>query len=201
MTDWTPTRLAHTDEETDHERASDRFSRYGAYLSHHPGDFHDDGKPLGAEDFAAAAWRVATSPIMSPPYVHTRPDLERVRFVRDDWDGTLCAVLDIPMPRSTLARDIQDRLPYLPDWQPTSRHSDGDYHGWAEPDRITPRGMLLTTTTLALPCTGWELTTPTETSGDVLTYQAAAAVRLLAHQLNEQAGPYVAALRGEGSAR
>ncbi|WP_405776018.1 hypothetical protein [Streptomyces sp. NBC_01538] len=80
MTDWTPTALVSVDEDSDRERATNDYSRYGAYIADRPEKFHEyeePGTPLPAAEFAAAAWEVATPPILLG-YVNLRPDLERV---------------------------------------------------------------------------------------------------------------------------
>src|SRR6266699_7264794 len=71
-------RVCWVDEDWDRANASDRVSRYGAYLRGHtelfdpwqdaPGGITED-----AGEFAIAALRVATGPIMSPGYVRWHP--------------------------------------------------------------------------------------------------------------------------------
>jgi hypothetical protein len=75
----TPLRVCWVDEDWDRTNASDRVSRYGAYLRGHAELF----KPWHSEDldsittdpgeFATAAFRVACGPIMSPGYVRWHP--------------------------------------------------------------------------------------------------------------------------------
>ncbi len=63
------------DDDYDLTHASDRESRYGAYLRRNLVAFLDaDDKPTSSPlEFAAGAWRTATSPVMSPGYVTAHP--------------------------------------------------------------------------------------------------------------------------------
>lgn len=73
------------DDDYDAEYASNGTSRYGAYLhTRHAGLFREGGElttdPLR---FAAAAWEIASAPIMDPPYVRSHP---RVLYTIPEWD-------------------------------------------------------------------------------------------------------------------
>ena len=63
------------DADWDYTNASDGISRYGAYLRGHAEEFQSwhgedlDGITTDPGEFAAAAFRVACGPIMSPGYV------------------------------------------------------------------------------------------------------------------------------------
>ncbi|GAA4851310.1 hypothetical protein GCM10025787_38110 [Saccharopolyspora rosea] len=74
-----------TDERYDRDHASDYRSRYGAYLRQNVAlflDFYDEPTRDRLE-FAAAAWRVAQSPVMSPGYVIRHP---RIVETSAAWD-------------------------------------------------------------------------------------------------------------------
>lgn len=90
-------------------QASDGRSRYGAYLAQNTRRFRDeDGRPTNhAVEFAAAAFVVASAPIMSPPYVSTHP---RVVLAAPRWDeDRRCGLLiDLATP---LPRGVADYLP------------------------------------------------------------------------------------------
>jgi hypothetical protein len=73
------------DEDYDGEYASDGVSRYGAYLRSRAGYFRDMDGELVTDPlrFAAAAWEIATGPIMAPPYVRSHP---RVLYAVPEFD-------------------------------------------------------------------------------------------------------------------
>lgn len=89
--------------------ASDRRSRYGAYLAQNTRRFRgEDGRPTSdSAEFAAAAFVIASAPIMSPPYVSTHP---RVVFAAPRWDeDRRCGlVIDLATPVSS---SVADHLP------------------------------------------------------------------------------------------
>ena len=73
-----PLRVCWVDEDWDHTNASDRVSRYGAYLRSHTELFDPwreatDGITEDPGEFAIAALQVACGPIMSPGYVAWHP--------------------------------------------------------------------------------------------------------------------------------
>lgn len=80
------------DDHQDQSLASDRKSRYGAYLRDKRRLFFHNGpdSPPTADpvEFAVAAWSVATPPIMSPGYVSSHPRSRRPRSI-----GTTTTVL------------------------------------------------------------------------------------------------------------
>src|SRR6266545_2288908 len=74
----TPLRVCWVDEDWDRSNASDRVSRYGAYLRGHSELFDPWREATGGitqdpGEFAIAALQVACGPIMSPGYVHWHP--------------------------------------------------------------------------------------------------------------------------------
>ncbi|MDT3396146.1 hypothetical protein RKE29_05740 [Streptomyces sp. B1866] len=203
MSYWTPTTLVRVDDDYDRDRASDGYSRFGVYLAQRPDWFHESGEPdtpLGAEEFAAAVWQVATGPVMSPGYVHTRPDLGAVRILHREDGAGLLAVVDVPLPHSA----VRSRLPYAwRDWE-KDRYSladdgDGGYRQLVAPGDDRP--AVLVTAQVRAPLDG-ALLAPTATRGRGLTADAKTAVRVLAGQVNAVAGPMVAALTtGPGGVR
>src|SRR6266571_3741015 len=93
--------------EHDREAASDGVSRYGAYVRLDSRAFAEcwDGtyETRLPERFAALAWRTATGPVMSPPYVDWRAPVLSAGFEVDyDDDAGLIATVDIasPLPRA-----------------------------------------------------------------------------------------------------
>ncbi|MFJ2178916.1 hypothetical protein ACIOHE_39235 [Streptomyces sp. NPDC087851] len=192
---WTPGTLARIDDEYDRDRASDGISRYGAYLDQHIGEFHEYGEPstpLPAAEFAAAAWRVATAPIMSRGYVLLRPDITGVDCAFTE-DGRLVLAVTVPVPHSALSA----RVPYeWRDWEP-DRYSftDGPFHRLVEPEGPA----LLVTAEIRIVVNG--LPVPSHVRGAGLLDDARTAVAFLVHQLNDAAGPVVEVPTGRGLAR
>ena len=102
-------KLVYVDEAYDRDYASDGTSRYGAYLQSRAHLFIDDGYPLDAVSFAALAWQIANSPIMSPGYVQmTSPVFAVVcRGSEDDPDLLVADVeVRLPWPSRLTQRDL-----------------------------------------------------------------------------------------------
>lgn len=101
----------------DRESASDGVSRFGAYVRQRAHLFADglDG-PLRQVDFAATAWAIACSPVMSPGYVRARPDVWAVTCFAGEEGRVLVA-------------DVEVRLPWPPEWRNTG--SVIGWTGWA----------------------------------------------------------------------
>ncbi|WP_067812297.1 hypothetical protein [Actinomadura kijaniata] len=153
-------RVFRLNEADDRDRASDRASRYGAYLRHHKHKFadFDDDQALTANpaEFTAAAWEVATGPIMSPPYLEWLPD--RIRdidtyFSEDDCSLIARVEIAVPRPPELLA---------LRGWREWDRSAGFGYSGYFTPeDRMLKHGpAMLTSTTLLLRVPDQALTRP-----------------------------------------
>ena len=188
---WTPTTLALVDDDYDRDNASDRYSRYGAYVAQHAGDFDAwSPQPLTAAEFATAAWRIATSPIMSPGYVRIRPDLYGIGLnISEDDPSLLVARISVPLPHSQL----RTRLPYeFRDWE----HSSYREHPY--PEFVYPPDSnvsVLTAASVSVPMSDRNLLAPKHLRGRGLVDEARQAVRLLATQINAVGGPVVERLR------
>ncbi|WP_457029252.1 hypothetical protein [Kitasatospora sp. P5_F3] len=176
--------IAYTDDAYDRERASDGHSRYGAYLADRAEQFSDLGDPLTPVEFAIAAWRVATSPVMSPGYVRVRHDLTGLTTGRDD-EGNLHLRLELPLPHRALAIRPSSRPA---DWDARSdRWNPCPWSLLVEPEAIT-RPTLLTTAALLLPVPVADLVAPT--SGydrQRTTKEAKSAVQALVRHVNAHA--------------
>lgn len=198
MTAWTATTLVRTDDAYDRDRASDGHSRLGAYLADRLDRFHEYGEPdtpLTAEEFAAAVWEVATSPVMSPGYVRTRPDLGHVRLAFAEDGSGLVARVAVPLPHSAL----RTRLPYAWRGWETDRHGladEGPYRQLVAPADDRPAALVAAE--LSAPLAGCELHTPCSTRGHGLVADAKRALRLLVRHVNTHAGPMVATVHGQG---
>ncbi len=197
---WTPDVLATVDEAYDRHNASDGRSRFGAYLRDRAASLRDeDGAPLYAEEFAAAVWRIATSPVMSPGYVCVRPD---IRAIIPAWsnegDGQLTFEVQVPVLQASLG--LSWTLPAIwRDWRPEhapGADQDEPYRWWAQPSGSRP--ALLTTSVLRLTVDDtWNLPRPTHTAGPGLVADGKRSVAAVAEAVNRHAGPIVALLRGE----
>lgn len=99
----------------DRAHASDGESRFGAYLRQHARYFDDDkGLTTDPVEFASAAFAIARTPIMGPPYVGTHP---RVVHLDQVWDfNDRCGVsLGFALPT---AERVADLLPFdVTGWQ------------------------------------------------------------------------------------
>ncbi|MFE9426225.1 hypothetical protein ACFYNO_25075 [Kitasatospora sp. NPDC006697] len=184
MPEFTPDTLALADDVHDREHASNRSSRYGAYLDQHAHLFTDDGYPLDAAQFAAAAWTVATSPIMAPGYVRIRPDLLGVKVYTDD-DGVLLMNVLVPVRQHALAH----RPAGLADWT-SSLYAQDTGTAWrplAEPT-MGARSALLLTASLVIPVPAGILDEPAAKGpGPLLLIEAKEAVAELVDVLNRHA--------------
>jgi hypothetical protein len=107
----------------DHAHASDGVSRYRAYLAQNARRFRYGGEKRTTDptEFAAAAFVIASPPIMSPPYIGTHP---RVLHATPHWDDTRrCAMqLELAIP---LTEPIANQLPpHFAGWMrdPSSGH-------------------------------------------------------------------------------
>lgn len=196
MTDWTPTTLITVDEHADRERASNGYSRYGAYIADRASTFHEydePGTPLRATEFAAAAWKVATSPILTG-YAYWRPDLQSVSTTFSE-NGELLIKVTLTLWHHDLPADRRPGSPWQ-DWEAAYDLGarDSKYPRSYQPDVKEGRPAVLTETHLLLPTSGWDLPTPQHTEGRALVEEAKHVVHEIARQVNEQAGLMVARL-------
>jgi hypothetical protein len=199
MTAWTPATLVQVDEYGDRERASNGYSRYGAYIADRPAKFHeyeDPDTPLTADEFAAAAWEVATPPILVG-YVNLRPDLEAVTTAFTE-NGDLLLKVSVPLWHGDLPADRRPRYPWQ-DW--TTEYDiasrDDKYRHAFEPEIKGDRPAVLTVSHILIPTTGWDLPAPQHTKGRALVEEAKQVVNEIARRVNQDAGPMVAQLLGD----
>jgi hypothetical protein len=173
----------------DHDRAnaSDGVSRYGAYLRDHAHLFNlwgeaPDGVTADPVEFAIAAFKVATGPIMSPGYLrwHGRVCDHSAGRSEDDDRLLLSVTLAVPSPV---------RLPW--DWRGWER----DFHDrYLEPDDRRPVG--LAQLELRWPVPTDQVPTPTRPRrpGVPNRRDATGAVAVLVEQVNATVGPVLADL-------
>lgn len=176
--------LAFTDDVDDQERASDGYSRYGVYLTYNADQLHGHGDPLTPAEFATAAWHIATSPIMSPGYVRTRPDLHHLAPDRDE-EGNLLMRITVPLRHRHL---VHQPAPRTADWDTVNQPwTNSAWSILAEPER-TERPTVLAGATLLLPVPIALLPHPTAVRpGAAMTEQAKQAVQTVVHHANDHA--------------
>ncbi|MFB7618747.1 hypothetical protein [Kitasatospora sp. NPDC056181] len=193
MPEFDHTTLVVIDDIADQERASNGHSRYDAYLAQHADDFHDNGEPLSPAEFAAAAWRIATIPVMTPAYAAVRNDLHQVAL-SIDHNGRAQFCTHVGLHHSALTRRPAGR-PL--DWEHSSWDRPGEpWPHLAGPDR-THRTVVLVTAMVLLPVPDDILIRPTGTRPSrTLTHEAKTVVAALAEHANRHLAPLVADLLG-----
>jgi hypothetical protein len=173
----------------DRERASDGASRYGVYLRQRADRFDwEDPVTTAPALFARAAWEVATSPIMSPPYLDwTAERVQAVAFSLSEHDASLIARVQVAVPRPAALADV----PGFAEWDRGERWNRG-YHE-QNGDALALRPALLTNTTLLFAIPPRELYAPQD-APDLSVRDAKKAVKRLAAVLDERVAPIVRAL-------
>jgi hypothetical protein len=141
----------------DRENASDGVSRFGAYVRNASTiaeswqDTWDDAQ-VRQTRFAAAAWEVATTPVMSPGYVRRHPRVIGARVEFNAWDATLTGAVELvaPWPESLArSRDWQHGTW----WQDWPVESLGVQEVYREPgeDELAAHAYLMARATLQFP--------------------------------------------------
>ena len=171
----------------DRAYASDRRSRYGAYLADHAklfDPFKDapDGITSDPVEFAIAAFHVATGAIMSPGYLRWHGRVCDHQLGRSEHDGRLLVSV-------TLASSPPARLPWS--WSGWDRQLDGS---WREPEDRRP--VALGRLELRWPVPTEQLPQPARprVAGRPNLADARRAVAILVHVVNATAGPVLGAL-------
>lgn len=144
----------------DETRAVDGSSRYRTYLRGHAAEFdpYEEGKVTDDPvRFAVAAWRIATGPIMAPPFIRFHPRILSATAAPDDWNGAhlLVTVETVSaLPAALNARNMGKA--WWRGWQ------WNDQRGYVEADRGSgdPPFLALPTLTLVVPVAAAELHRP-----------------------------------------
>ena len=175
----------------DRTNASDRVSRYGAYLRNHtelfdPWQDVPNGITEDPGQFAVAAFRVATGPIMSPGYVRWHPrvlDHQVDHGENPDPDRLVCTI--------TLATS-------LPMWLGSPWWSWTTYMGrdWSEPEAARHAALARLELRWPLQVTALPRPRPPAKAGEPNLADAKASVRALVAEINATAGPVLARLEG-----
>lgn len=135
---WNSDTIVHMDRQADKERASDGYSRYGAYVLAREESFidHIEGPdaPLTPIDFAIKAWEVATPPVMGPGLVEWRADIAAIRLGYDEDGERLVVKVELPLRHTALAARVPRTYD---DWGVYRHWASDDYH-YAEHPRVRP---------------------------------------------------------------
>jgi hypothetical protein len=187
-------RVCWVDADWDRSQASDRISRYGAYLRSHTELFdpwHGQDAPdritQDPGEFAVAAFRMATGPIMSPGYVRWHPRVldHQLSYGDNPESGRLvCQV--------TLAIS-------LPLWlgSPWRSWTPDLGRDWREPDEDRHAALARLALRWPLPVASLpHPSTPTR-PGHPNLLDAKASVRALVAAINTTAGPVLAQLEAK----
>jgi hypothetical protein len=180
------------DLDDDRTSASDGQSRYGAYVRDHarlfdPWQDAPDGVTRDRVEFAMAAVRVATGPIMGPGFVRWHPRVCGYGTEPSEDGGRLVVSV-------TLAAPAPVRLPGWA-WRGWER---GYRDRFLEPEDRGP--VALTRLELRWPLTCDQLHQPTRprVSGRPNLVDATSAVAVVVESVNHTAGPVLAALEAGG---
>jgi hypothetical protein len=174
------------DDDYDRDYASNRHGRYAAYVVDHASLFDPWGEaPSGVTsdpvEFAVAAFRVATGPIMSPGYVHWHGRVHDYGATRSE-DGSLLLSVTLAVPSPL-------RLPWS--WRGWER----DFHDrYLEPDDRRPAGLCRLELRWPVPTDLLVVPTPATMPGVPNVRDATRAVRVLVEQITTTVGPILAEL-------
>jgi hypothetical protein len=185
------------DRNYDREHASDGVSRFGAYLRDAAFEPWTDNDQ--AVEWAAFAWRRATTPVMCPGYVRYHPQVLSAQLERSGWDESLVAGVSLVFPwpeelKTPLAKAVRPggRDVYWQDWPAEYRGGDTiTYHEPSEAD-VAARPYLLTTLSLQFTVPSAGLPEPPAASVGLLDAGQHAVADVVA-ELNRIVGPFLAA--------
>lgn len=188
------------DDADDRASASDGVSRFGVYLRRYPrlfaswdGDGAVTGDPV---EFAAAAWQVATSPVMAPPYLGwTAERLQSVTLTGSEHAPALIARVQVAVPRPAALADVAG----FAGWD----RGDWWNRGYHVPDdaALSRRPAMLSSTLLVFCIDAADLHAPADAPDRLTACDAKASVKRLAALLDARVSPVLAALDSAGVAR
>ncbi len=184
-------RVCWIDADWDRSQASDGVSRYGAYLRSHTELFDSwrearKGITEDPGEFAIAAFRVATGPIMSPGYVCWHPRVLDYKVSHGDNPEPGRLVCSVTLATS------------LPLWLGSPWWSWTPYLGrdWCEPDDDRHAALARLELRWPLATSALPRPRPPARSGQPNLRDAKASVRALVAAINTTAGPVLAKLEG-----
>lgn len=180
----------------DRDRASGGVSRYGSYLNQHRDAFEalaGDGYERPAVPFAALAWRIATGPVMSPPYVRYPNRVLSARLEPSDWNGNMLVAVQLvtELPDELAGVRPPDRLAYR-GWQ---TNAWGQFEGVGGQE-LARAPYLLPTADLhfEVPATAWPVLDTVYTSGEPLVAAAMLSINASLAAINEYIAPILSRL-------
>ncbi|MFC4051181.1 hypothetical protein ACFOY4_15930 [Actinomadura syzygii] len=146
------------DGDYDRDYASDGVSRYGAYVRDRLdttfAECWDDGDSpaFRLAEFAAAAWRTATGPVMAPGYIRCHSRVLGAQVERSTWDGSLIASVSLVAPwPAELARSAGWRRGLS--WRDWPTELRGEGHDFVHPSErdVTESPFLQASLALTFP--------------------------------------------------
>jgi hypothetical protein len=166
--------------------------RYAERVRFERDQFADTVDDISPVAFACVAWRLASTPSLGPSYVGRHRFVLTAECVRNEWDGSLVARLDLVAP------------PPAPLSASRAWQQDRGWRGWPElfgqfvepTERDLAHHPHLRTTLrieAPLPLAGLP-PAPESLDGDLLVEAAMLAVTAQVRELNELVGPVVAQL-------
>ncbi|MEU7591281.1 hypothetical protein AB0A95_33915 [Micromonospora sp. NPDC049230] len=186
------------DWEYDQRSSSGGPSRYANYLRQDDAKFADIADD-GPAAFARLAWRIATTPVMVPPLVHSHPRVIDVKLSHSEWNSELIADVRLVSSRpQELRRDVPTAGAIGAWWRGYRRDAWGEFEGLGDSD--LSRGSYMLTEVRML----WQL--PGDTLAEVQRDpigkgdrfdQAVKCVESLVSALNREVWPVVARLDQE----
>ncbi|MBM2621035.1 hypothetical protein JIG36_36600 [Actinoplanes sp. LDG1-06] len=90
--------VAWVDQHYDRENAGLGRSRFAEHVWVHAKEFDDCWGDISPVGFACVAWRLATAPHLDPGFVRLHRRVVRAELVRNSWDGSLTAAVDLVAP-------------------------------------------------------------------------------------------------------
>lgn len=82
----------------DSERGGDATTRYDAHLHRNVAEFTGSFGDIAPIAFACTAWRLSIPPALTPGYARWHRRILDVACVRNQWDGTLTAQVELVSP-------------------------------------------------------------------------------------------------------
>ncbi len=189
------------DWEYDGEYASDRRSRYLAYLRDRRGSFeeisrfHDDPKSISVA-FAIRAWEIATGPIMAPGLVRSHGRVLGTDVYHNEWNGEIIADVRFGVPRPAILDSVRPSTGgyFYDNWSDAWGSEVG--RGVSGQDLASGRAYMATTSQVL-----WQIPpgripgiTAVPTDDALIFDLAKRCVRVLVDELNREAGPVLAKL-------